>query len=190
MQTPPSLPLKKPRTFMLAGVGLLVLGIFYVLGLISNVVMALIPAIRSNNAALRLLDEDPSYVPVYYAGLILNGILGLVAIAAGIGLMKSKNWGRMLGIAWAAITILSAPLGLWLMNKYVHPAMVADMQKEFTRSGIPPEHSELFVQIMNVATMAFMVIWVLLCIVLIIFLARPKMKTWCHLQENQTPGLR
>jgi hypothetical protein len=189
MQTPPSLPLKKPKTFMLVGVALLVLGIFYVLGLLMNIIMAAVPVMREQNAALKLLDTDPSYVPVYYTGLFLNGGLGLLAICAGIGLIKCKNWGRQLGIGWAALTILTTPLGLWITNKYVLPATQAEVQKQMEATGGSGAASgEIVLAIAKATTIGFLVFWVVFCIVLIIFLVRPKMKAWCSLQETQTQG--
>lgn len=175
---------------MLLGVGLLILGIFYVLGLMMNGVMLAIPAMREQNPALRLLDQDATYAAIHYASLVLNGFLGVVAIVAGIGLMKSRNWGRMLGITWAAVTILSTPLGLWVTTKYVQPATAAEMQKEMSKSGAPAEVGDTILKITNVLTYAFLFIWVVFCIVMIIFLSRDKMKAWCRLQETQTqvPG--
>lgn len=181
--------MKKPKTFMLVGVGLLVLGIFYVLGLAMNVVMIAIPAMREQNPALRLLDQDATYATIHYVSLALNGFLGLVAIVAGIGLIKCRNWGRMLGITWAAVTILSTPLGLWVTTKYVQPATAGEMQKEMSKSGAPAEMGETILKVTNVMTMVFMVFWVAFCIVMIIFLSRAKMKAWCHLQETQAPRI-
>jgi hypothetical protein len=185
MQTPPSLPLKKPKTFMLAGVGLLIVGIFYFLGLAMSIATAAIPALRAQDPALKLLDTDPSYAPVHYTNMFLSGGLGLVAICAGIGLIRSKNWGRQSGIAWAALSILNVPFNLWVANKYMMPVMQAEMQKHASGNASSAQAGEIALVIGKVATIGSLVGLVALCIVLIIFLARPKMKAWCRMQETR-----
>jgi hypothetical protein len=185
MQTPPSLPLKKPKTFMLVGIALLVLGAFYLLGILANVAMGSIPAMREQNPVFKLLEQNPDYAVVHYGTMALNVVLGIVAILGGIGLLKSKNWGRLLGIAWAAITILGAPLGFWVSKKYMEPAMMSQLQQA-NASGVPPE---LMTKLTTVFAIAGGVFWIAVCIVVIIFLARPKMKAWCRLQDAQGPGV-
>ena len=185
MQTPPSLPLTKPKTFMLVGIGLLIMGIFYLLGLLMNVAYAAIPAMRETNPMLKIMDQDPTYAAIYNTSLALNGLIGLVAIAAGIGLLKSRNWGRTLGIGWAGLTLLMLPYGLWMTNTYVKPEM-AQMQNEMMGGKSMPEGfgkgMEVFTTALTILTTLF---WAVGCIVVIYFLARPKMKAWCALQESQ-----
>jgi hypothetical protein len=175
--------MKKPKTFMLAGVGLLVMGIFHLIGVLMNVAISAIPAMRAQNPAFMLMDENPDYALVHYASTALNVVLGGIGILAGIGLIKSKNWGRLLGIAWAVITILGAPLGFWVTNKYMAPAMRTQMEQAKTQ-GLDPE---LMTKVTGALAIAGGIFWIAVCIVIIVFLARPKMKSWCRLQENQTP---
>jgi hypothetical protein len=131
------------------------------------------------------MDQNPEYAAVFNVSLFLNGVLAVAAIVAGIGLIKSRNWGRTIGMGWAALTLLTLPFGLWMTNKYVTPAMT-QMQKEMTGGkGLPDGFSkgmEIGTLAISIVTTVFMAA---LYIVILIFLARPKMKAWCRLQETQ-----
>jgi hypothetical protein len=48
-------------------------------------------------------------VAVFVGGLLL--VLGLPGIAAGFGLLKRKNWGRILAIIVGLLSIANFPLG-------------------------------------------------------------------------------
>jgi hypothetical protein len=62
-----------------------------------------------------ILSNDPealgimTVVAVFVGGLLL--VLGLPGIAAGFGLLKRKNWGRILAIIVGLLSIANFPLG-------------------------------------------------------------------------------
>jgi hypothetical protein len=185
MQIPPSLPLTKPKTFMLLGIGLLILGVFYIFGMLLNVAYASVPAMRETNPIFKAMDQDPTFKTIHNTSVVFNGLLGAVAVVAGIGLIKSKEWGRKMGMGWAALTLLMLPFGLWMTNKYVQPAM-AQMQNEMMKGQPMPEGFGKGMEVFTLAiTIVTTVFWVSFCIAVIYFLARPKMKAWCALQGNR-----
>lgn len=59
------------------------------------------------------------------AAAVLFGIGGVLGVACGIGLLQLKSWGRILGIIFSALSLISIPFGtilgiygLWvLFNK-------------------------------------------------------------------------
>lgn len=184
MQTPPSLPLKKPKTFMVAGVGLVVWGIVLLLGLAVNLAYMAIPAMKAQNPVFKIMDQNPEYASMFNVSLFLNGVLAVWACAAGIGLMRSWNWGRILGMVWAAISLLALPFGLWMTNKYVTPAM-AQMQSEMSGGKLPEGFAKGMETGALVVSIVMTAFWAVIYIVMLILLARPKMKAWCRLQETQ-----
>jgi hypothetical protein len=183
METPPSLPLAKPKTFMIAGIGLLIMGIFYFCGMLMNMVIATMPAMRESNPVFKIMEQNPDYAAAYNISLVLNGILGLMALGGGIGLLMSRNWGRKLGIAWGVLYLLALPYGLWMTNKYVRPAMT-EMQHEIMKNQSAEfgKGMEIFTTAVTILTTVF---WAAGCIAVIYFLARPKMRAWCALQETR-----
>lgn len=184
MQTPPSLPLKKPKTFMVVGVGLIAWGIVLLLGLAVNLAYKAIPAMQAANPMFKIMAENPDYAAVFNLSLVLNGVLALMAGVAGIGLIRSRNWARILGMAWAAISLLALPFGLWMTNKYVTPAM-AQMQTEMSGGKLPEGFAKGMETGALVVSIVMTVFWAAIYLVILIFLARPKMKAWCRLQETQ-----
>ena len=61
------------------------------------------------------LSGDPEAIPVLtFVALILGGfmlIMALPGLAAGFGLLKRRNWGRILAIVVGALNIPNFPLG-------------------------------------------------------------------------------
>lgn len=79
--------------------------LFLVIGVIVTAVM-IFGGILSNDAeALGII----TVVALFVGGLML--VLGLPGIAAGFGLLKRKNWGRILAIIVGLLNITNFPIG-------------------------------------------------------------------------------
>jgi putative Mn2+ efflux pump MntP len=98
-----------------------------------------------------LATSDPSaFSPLFVLGLLAS----LPALAAGIGLLMKRPWGRMAAVAAGAIELVMIPMGtilglltLWLMARKEVAALVADWgDKEQTIDDLlakMPEPGEL-----------------------------------------------
>ncbi|QIF04307.1 hypothetical protein G5S37_23210 [Roseimicrobium sp. ORNL1] len=169
---------------MVVGVGLIVWGIMLLLGFLLNLAYMAVPAMKAQNPVFKIMEQNPEYASVFHVSLILSVVVALLAGVAGLGLIRSSNWGRILGMIWAAISLLSLPLGPWMTHKYVTPAM-AQMQSEISGQKL----SESFTTGMEIGAMVASVVmalfWAAVYITILVLLARPKMKAWCRLQETQ-----
>lgn len=89
---------------------LLIIGhaIFLVIGVFVFLLLAGIGAVSGDRQALAILFVVATFVAVLMAALSIPGII------AGYGLLKRRNWGRVLGIIVAILNLLNFPIGTLL----------------------------------------------------------------------------
>ena len=58
-------------------------------------------------AQLKLLREDPSFLPITTTFLVAFVLAGVLQCVAGIGLIMMKNWGRVLAILVALVILVT-----------------------------------------------------------------------------------
>lgn len=90
-----------------------ILGWLYV---ISNAVLLLIGAFVFTflSGIGAVVDDPQAFAVLSIVGTtvgILLGALALPGIAAGVGLLRGKEWGRILGVVVAIIGLINVPLG-------------------------------------------------------------------------------
>ncbi len=107
----------------LLGICFLVNGGLHLLSLLSTLVM--LPAFFSESSPFR---SDPNFpvrvlAVVMYIAAGLNLLLGLLDAVAGYGIIKRKQWGRLMGIIAAIPSLIGIPIGtalgiyaLWFMT--------------------------------------------------------------------------
>ena len=61
---------------------------------------------RPANAALDVMRDAPGYMTFYTGGLVAGVAMAAVLVAAGVGLLKGKRYGRSLSIVYAGLAIL------------------------------------------------------------------------------------
>ena len=93
--------------------------------------------VRMPNPALDAMDAHPAYAAFTYVGLGLGLIATIVIALAGIGLLTSKSWGRILSIGWAAYTLVMTAISLVMQYVYV----IAPMMEKAGRMGGGPEQA-------------------------------------------------
>ena len=90
--------------------------IFGALGLLSILLMTVIFAVLLSQASGQEIDDAFAgvghfVIVLLVAVLALTVVMGIVQIVAGIGILKRRNWGRILGYIVAALGILQVPIG-------------------------------------------------------------------------------
>jgi len=86
------------------GYGLLKLAMLAFAMLMSNVKMP-------GNPAMAAMKTDPTMIAYNKFAMPLGLVLALALIAFGIGLLLSKNWGRLGSVIWAVLEIVVTVVG-------------------------------------------------------------------------------
>lgn len=88
-----------------------------------------------------VFDSIPGYYPFMIGSLLLSLVMSVVLIAAGVGLLQMRSWGRTATLVFAVYTVLSTAAGLVYSITYVNPAMekwVAQIQAKAGPGAPPP----------------------------------------------------
>jgi hypothetical protein len=107
---PPS-PGQRSSIAMIFGILNLCFGALGIFGTCAGgALLAFVPALTQmaevqEGPELQIIPEGPMFA-FFVASIVLGGILAIVLIVAGVGLMKYKNWGRTLSIAYAWLNIV------------------------------------------------------------------------------------
>lgn len=126
---PPPPPASRPPSLSVFGILNILYGVFGLCGLAGGLaVMFLVdfpqdPAFP--NPALDLMKTDANYRLYLQVVLVLGGLMTLVLIAAGIGLLLAKAWGRTLSIGYAWYAIVSGIIGMIFNCAFVFKPMMA-----------------------------------------------------------------
>ena len=99
----------------LSGLLLITYGILHVLFLFIVFMLFLLPSghyfhIFSYNRT----GLDIPFVPIIFGLFIVFSILGIVTIIAGIGIMKFKEWARILAVISSILMLLNIPIGTFI----------------------------------------------------------------------------
>jgi len=82
---------------------------------------------------VKVFTDIPGYVPFLIASLVMGLIMAIVLLTSGFGLLKLRNWARVLCFVYAGYTILSVIGGSVYQYTVVQPAMekgMADWQNK------------------------------------------------------------
>jgi hypothetical protein len=78
------------------------------------------------NPMLDLLDSNPTFRLFMQVTIVLGGVASLVLLAAGIGLLLTKAWGRTLSVGYAWYAIAAAIIGMVVNWVYlIQPTLAA-----------------------------------------------------------------
>ena len=116
------------------------------------------------HSPLKAFYSDPSQLHWMWVSGVINSVAGLFLVAAGVGLLLCRNWGRICSLAWAAFDILfvlaSAPLS-W----------------KYARMAAPSQFGDIFALFVTAFGLIFSLAYP---IALLIFMTRPKLIAACH----------
>lgn len=129
----PALPRAgRPASLIVFGILNLVFGVLGVCGSAASSVMFFVdmpPNPGMPNPALDIFQSDGTYRLLIQAMLVLGVVFSLLLLAAGIGLLLSKAWGRTLSIAYGWYAIAAAVFGLVVNWIYLVQPMLANVNQ-------------------------------------------------------------
>jgi hypothetical protein len=96
----------RPVSLILFGILNIGYGLFNLLSLLFLQVVENVSKSNSTSALAKALQTDPSQLHLMWVTGVIGAVAGLVLVAAGVGLLLRKNWGRVTSLAWAAFDIL------------------------------------------------------------------------------------
>lgn len=135
------------------------------------------------NPALDLMKSDTTYRLVMQAMLAIGVVFSLVLIAAGVGLLRSKAWGRTLSIAYGWYGLVGVVAALVVNWIYLVQPMLANLNKAGGDVG-PAEAGAIGGAVGGLAGGCVGVIYPIL---LLVFMYRSALRDW--LAAGREPGL-
>jgi hypothetical protein len=160
--------MQRPVSVTVFGVLNIVFGALGVIGVIAVIVITyILPLPTANNPVLEITRNSPGYALWMDVALPLGLLATGVSVAAGIGLLKLKNWGRTLSIGYAIYSIVAGVIGSMVNYIFVMQPL---MEQASHKSG--PEAAGLIgAAIGGTFGTCFGMIYPVL---LLIFMLRPK----------------
>ena len=159
--------MQRPTSVTVFGVLNLVFGAIGLFGMMFTVIILILPLPTTNNPVLEIMRNSPGYALWMKLAIPLGFLACGVSIAAGIGLLKLKNWGRTLSIGYAIYSIVACLLGAVLNYIFIMQPL---MERASQKSG--PEAAGLIgAAIGGTFGSCFGMIYPVL---LLIFMFRPK----------------
>ncbi len=141
-------------------------GVFGIIG--SFALLTMTAASAAKNPVLRIMQENPAYAMWMKVAIPLGILACGVLLAAGVGLLRMKNWGRTLSIAYAIYAIVIGILSTVLNILFV----VRPLLEEASRKQGPEAAGAMGGAIGGSVGGCFGLIYP---IVLLIFMMRPKL---------------
>ena len=122
--------MQRPTSVTVFGVLNLVFGALGLFGMLFTIIIFILPLPTANNPVLEIMRNSPGYALWMKMAIPLGFLAAGVSIAAGIGLLKLKNWGRALSIGYAIYSIGAVLLGSALNYFFImQPLMEQASQK-------------------------------------------------------------
>ena len=196
MHPPPPIPSQagRPKSLVAAAIICFIFGAFGLFGLV-GAIMTMVnfqPGIlpEAKEAARAMINEPHIRGLAIYGGF-LNAIGGAAAIAAGVGLLKCRNWARTVVILWSAYRFIMAPITCYVTIAYTvpmtQPMMMAQMKAQ--SGGKEVAGFETIMKASSIGSMiaayAIVIFSIAISITLIILVTRPRAKAACKLAAQQ-----
>jgi hypothetical protein len=124
-------PSARPASLIVFGILNILFGVLGLCGTAGSSAMFFVqlprdPAIP--NPMLDLLDSNPTFRLFMQVTIVLGGLASLVLLAAGIGLLLTKAWGRTLSVGYAWYAIVAAIIGTVVNWVYLIQPLMAAMK--------------------------------------------------------------
>jgi hypothetical protein len=103
--------MQRPTAVTAFGILNLVFACFGVLGIFGSIAMFYMPN-SSNNPVVKIMQDNPAYATFLKISIPLGMLSCGALLAAGIGLLMMKNWGRLVSIGYAVYAILFGLVGM------------------------------------------------------------------------------
>ena len=175
---PPDLPpAARPASLVVFGVLNIVFGLLSMCGAAGSSVMFFVDLPRDPalpNPMLDLIKSNPTFRLTQMVNMGISIVLAVALMLAGIGLLRSKAWGRTLsvGYGWCAIAgIVLAMIVNWI---YLVQPMLANL-KQAGGAGGPAETLAMGTAVGGMASGCFGLVYP---VILLVFMNRPALRDW------------
>ena len=187
METPPpSLPSQapaKPRALLVFGIISILLGLFGLMGMVTSLLSLVSPAASAGNPAMQAMMADPTISTFTKVGLVPGLLAAIGQIAAGIGLIKAKEWARKLIIGISAYSILAAGVGAYMSIVHISPIIGPLMAKTLKDENV----AKIMQVTTTVSALLGLVFSIAYSVTLTIMLMRAKVRVYC-IAASGKPG--
>lgn len=177
----------RPTAVIVFGILNLVFGLLGICGTAASSAMFFVELPRDPlvpNPALELIESNPTYRTLMLVMIGIGLLASLALLVAGIGLLRSKPWGRTLSIGYAWYGIFGAIFGMIVNWVYLVQPMLAKWNPAFG----PAEATAVSTAVSGILGGCFGMIYP---IVLLVFMQRPTLRDWLAAGgEPGTGGLR
>ena len=174
----------RPTSLIVFGILNIVFGLLGVCGTAGSSAMFFVKLPRDPlvpNPALELIESNPTYRTLMMV-LIGLGLLAAVALlVAGVGLLRSRAWGRTLSIGYAWYGIVGAIVGMIVNWIYLVQPMLAKWNPAFG----PAEAATVSTAVSGILGGCFGMLYP---IVLLVFMSRPALRDWLAADSASGPG--
>lgn len=158
--------MQRPTSVTVFGILNIIFAVIGFVGILISTVFLFMSG--SNNPALRIMHENPLFLTWMKLMLPLGILADLVLLAAGIGLLSMKRWGRQASIGYAIYAIATGVLGM-AIHFFI---MVRPLLQEAGRAQGPEAFGAIGGAIGGTIGGCFSLAYP---IVLLIFMLRPNM---------------
>lgn len=121
--------MQRPVSLTVLGILNIGFGVLGILGIATTIGM-LSSESYADNPALKVMRDSPGYMTWLKLTVPLGIVSSLVLVAAGIGLLKVKSWGRIMSIAHAIYSIGFGIAGIVVNYLYLMRPLFAAAQRQ------------------------------------------------------------
>lgn len=183
MQPPPLIPSTgRPKVLSAAAIICFIFGALGLLGIVGATTAIFGSPIASLDPVTGEMMSDPDIRRFQITAGILSAIGGAVLVAAGVRLLKCKNWARVTVIGWGIFHLLNASYAAYMTVVYMLPAAHKALEAQVKGKG--SAGANVAMQISSAAGMIGAVMGVLFAIAvvvaLIVLVTRPQAKAACR----------
>jgi hypothetical protein len=162
--------MKRPVAVTVFGVLNIVFAGFGLVGMLGTFVLLFAdPALAAGNPALKAIQDNPGYAAWIKLSIPLGLLTCAVLLAAGIGLLMLKRWGRNLSIAYGVYAIVMALANMGVSYNY----LVRPLMDDAARKHGPEAAAAIGGAVGGIAGGCLGLIYPVL---LLIFMTRPTVK--------------
>lgn len=164
----------RPTSPIVFGILNIVFGLLGVCGTIGSGAMLFVELPRDPlvpNPALELIASNPTYRMLMMVMISLGLLASLALLAAGVGLLLFRAWGRTLSIGYAWYGIINALFGMIVNWIYLVQPMLAKWNPAFG----PAEAATVATAVSGILGGCFGMLYP---IILLVFMNRPALRDW------------
>src|SRR5438105_3763078 len=121
--------MERPTSVTVFGVLNIIFGALAVLGTIVSLAMFAVP-VDERNPVMKLMHENGPYRAWLMLCIPIGVAAGAVELAAGIGMLKLRPWGRMLSVGYSIFSIVFCILNGFVTYLYLMRPLMAQAAQQ------------------------------------------------------------